>query len=188
MEYWQREYPLFSACGLNCGLCPRYQMDGASKCPGCAGKDFLTKHPTCGVLSCSQRKGLEYCYQCDEFPCKKYDGADRADSFITHLHQFRDMGKAKRLGMDAYREELDEKCAILDNLLARYDDGRRKSFFCLAVNLLELPEVKGVAARIALEAQPEQPVKERAAIAVRLLQETADARGLSLKLRKKAKP
>lgn len=47
MEYKQREYPMFSACGLNGGLCPRHQMDGTSKCPGCSGKEFLTKHPTC---------------------------------------------------------------------------------------------------------------------------------------------
>lgn len=109
MAYGQRAYPLFSVCGLNCGLCPRYQMDGASKCPGCSGDGFLTKHPVCGVLSCSQRKGHEYCYACGDFPCKKYDGADRVDSFITHLHQFRDMNKAKTLGIDAYRRELDEK-------------------------------------------------------------------------------
>lgn len=49
-------------------VCPYYQMDGYSKCPGCSGEGFMTKHPTCGVLSCSQRKGLEYCYLCDEYP------------------------------------------------------------------------------------------------------------------------
>gem|GEM_PF-3991072 len=35
MEYKVRSYPLFSDCGLNCGLCPRYYTDGASRCPGC---------------------------------------------------------------------------------------------------------------------------------------------------------
>ncbi|MDA8220886.1 DUF3795 domain-containing protein [Desulfosporosinus sp.] len=74
MEYKQRQYPLFSACRLNCGLCPRYHTDGISKCPGCAGEDFSSKHPTCGVLSCSQRHGIEYCYLCDEYPCKKFEG------------------------------------------------------------------------------------------------------------------
>lgn len=185
MEYRQREFPLFSACGLNCGLCPRYQMDGASKCPGCSGEGFLTKHPTCGVLSCSQRKGLEYCFQCDEFPCKKYDGADQSDSFITHLHQFTDMEKAKTLGIDAYKRELDEKIGILENLLAHYDDGRRKGLFCLAVNLLELQDVQSVMEQIELETNPEQPIKERAASAVLLFQKMAESRGIVLKLRKK---
>jgi len=44
MEYKQREYPLFSACGLNCGLCPRYHTDGISKCPG------QNRHPNATFL------------------------------------------------------------------------------------------------------------------------------------------
>lgn len=184
MEYQQRKYPLFSACGLNCGLCPRYQMDGASKCPGCAGEGFSTKHPACGVLSCSQRKELEYCYQCDEYPCKKYDGADKRDSFITHLKQLGDLDKARAMGIAAYRSELDEKKLILEMLLANYNDGRRKSLFCLAVNLLELQDIRHVMEQIARETQPEQSTKEKAATAVKLVQRMTEQRNITLKLRK----
>lgn len=187
MDYKQRAYPLFSACGLNCGLCPRYQMDGASKCPGCSGKDFLTKHPKCGVLSCTQRKGFSYCFECDEFPCQKYEGADASDSFITHRHQMVDMDKARRLGMPAYQQELDEKIELLENLLAHFDDGRRKSLFCLAVNLLDLSDVKSVMEQIQLQTSPEQSLKERAAVAVRRFHDMAEQRGISLQLRKKTK-
>lgn len=187
MEYQQRAYPLFSACGLNCGLCPRYQTDGASKCPGCSGEGFSTKHPACGILSCSQRKGIEYCYQCDEYPCKKYDGADQADSFITHLKQFHDMQKAKTLGIGTYKNELDEKIAILETLLINYNDGRCKSLFCLAVNLLELQDVRHVLEQIVSEIPPEQSVKEKAAKVVQLFQAMAEQRNLTLKLRKKSK-
>ena len=187
MEYKQREYPQFSACGLNCGLCPRYYTAGTSKCPGCAGDGFLTKHPKCGVLSCCQRKNLEYCYQCDEFPCKKYDGADQSDSFISHLNQLKDIEKAKKIGMDAYSKELNEKIAMLETLLSNYDDGRRKGFFCIALNLLGLQDVKQALKQIELESCSEQSIKERAVIAVRLLQSVADKQGISLKLRKNAK-
>ena len=71
IEY-KRKYPLFSACGLNCGLNPRFYTKGDSKCPGCGGENFSAKHPPCGVLSCSQRNLIEYCYLCNEYPCKKY--------------------------------------------------------------------------------------------------------------------
>ena len=40
--------------------------------------------------------------------------------------------------------ELDEKMSILSKLLSKYDDGRRKNFFCTAINLLELPDIKMV--------------------------------------------
>lgn len=185
MEYKVREYPLFSACGLNCGLCPRYQMEGVSRCPGCSGAGFLKVHPTCGVLSCCQRKGLEYCHECGEYPCKKYVGADQSDSFITHLHQLSDMEKAKGLGMDAYKRELDEKVLLLERLLKDWDDGRRKGFFCLGVNLLEIEDVRQILGEAAEKAGPAQSAKERAALAVGLFERVAEVRGISLKLRKK---
>lgn len=187
MDDQRREYPMFSACGLNCGLCPRYQMTGASRCPGCAGKDFLTKHPRCGVLSCSRRKGLEYCCACGEFPCQKYDGADRSDSFITHRNQLKDLEKAKALGIDAYKKELNEKIALLETLLANYDDGRRKSFYCVAVNLLSLQDLQPIVAQIT-SADPGIPFQEQVATAVRLLEAAAARRNISLQLRKKSKP
>lgn len=187
MENRQKTYPLFAACGLNCGLCPRYHTDGASKCPGCAGESFAAKHPSCGVLSCCLRHGLEYCYLCDEYPCKKYNGADAADSFITHRHQLRDLAKVSKIGLEAYQAELNEKVAILEDLLENNNDGRRKSFFCVALNLLELPDIKDVLRQIAAETKPGHSAKEKAAIAARLFQAMADQRGVSLALRQKEK-
>lgn len=188
MEDRERAYPLFSACGLNCGLCPRYHTAGSSKCPGCGGKGFSEKHPACGALSCAQRRGLAYCFLCEGYPCKKYDGADAADSFVTHRNQFRDNAKARDAGIRAYRAELNEKTRLLEALLAGYDDGRRKSFFCAAVNLLELEDVRQVMARLAEEAEADTPLKERAEAAVGLLKAMADERGIALQLRKKTKP
>ncbi len=178
MEFKNRTCPQFSACGLNCGLCPRYHTDGASKCPGCAGEGFSEKHPPCGMLSCAQRKGLEYCYLCEEYPCKKYDGADLSDSFITHKNQFRDNDKARAMGQEAYIAEQREKLTALEHLLKRHDNGRRKSFYCLAVNLLELEDVNAVLEQIAADTETD---------AVSLFEEMAVKRSISLKLRKKVK-
>ena len=97
MKNYQREYPMLSACGLNCGLCPRYHINGTSKCPGCAGESFFSKNPGCGIISCSQRHGgIDYCYLCDEYPCRKYDGVNLVDSFITHRNMLKDFEKANQ--------------------------------------------------------------------------------------------
>ena len=180
-----RAYPQFSACGLNCGLCPRYYTSGSSRCPGCAGEGFSKVHPSCGMLSCCLRKGYEYCFQCEDFPCGKYDDADSEDSFITHKNQFLDMEKAKLASMDSYKTELDAKVSLLEELLSDYDDGRRKSFFCVAVNLLSLQETKAVMEQIKDEIIEDASPKERASVAVRLFEEAAGRNGVSLKLRKK---
>lgn len=185
----QRSYPCLSACGLNCGLCPRYHTDGSSRCPGCGGPRFYDKRPSCGVLSCCRRHGgIEYCYLCDEYPCAKYEGAACFDSFITHRRMREDFAKAKVIGIAAYQSELDEKVEMLRLLLDQFDDGRRKSFFCLAVNLLDLSDLREVMTRL-----PDGPAaramapKERTVLAVDMLQAKADERGIALKLVKKEK-
>ena len=184
MEKKIRQYPQFSACGLNCGLCPRYYTKGQSRCPGCAAEGFTETHCSCGMLSCCQRKGLEYCFLCDEFPCKKYDGVDTSDSFITHKNQFIDMEKAKKIGIDAYKAELDEKIGLLENLLENYDDGRRKSFYCLSINLLELQDIYSIIEKVKSEVDPQAAIKEKAAAVAGMFQAVADEKGIVLKLRK----
>ena len=95
-----------------------------------------------------------------------------------------DLQKAKQNGMEIYRLELNEKIRILFELLENYDNGRSKSFFCLALNLLELHDIKLVMEKIADEITPETPRKAMAETAVRLFNEMAAKRSLSLKLRK----
>ena len=185
MKNHQRTYPLLCACGLNCGLCPRYHTNGASKCPGCGGGDFIAKRPSCGVLSCCRRRMIEYCYECEEYPCKKYDNADARCSFITHRNMFKDFEKVKNHGLAAYQSELNQKVQILCDLLEKYNDGRRKNFFSIAVNLMELEDVKEVMANVLQEVDSNLSVKEKSLIAVRLFQDMANKRNIELKLNKK---
>jgi len=184
MKYKTRKNPLFAACGLNCGLCPRHYTEGTSKCPGCAGEGFSDVHPTCGVLSCCQRKGIEYCFQCDEFPCAKYKDTGKKDSFITHRSQFRDMERAILIGIDAYETELNDNVKILKSLLNDYDDGRRKSYFCTAVNLFELEDLGKIMEQLSTTVDINAPLKEKAAAAVHLFELMAEEREISLKLQK----
>jgi hypothetical protein len=160
-----------------------------SKCPGCGGVATGTYEfvAHCGVNSCAKRHGgVEYCYLCEEYPCKKYYDSEKIkDSFITKLRQLADFQKVKEIGLAAYQAELKEKVSILERLLADFDDGRRKNFFCLAVNLLELADIKDVMAQLDAETKPDSAPKEKAAVAVLLLREMADRREIALELRKK---
>ena len=62
---------------------------------------------------------------------------------------------------------------------AGYNDGRRKTFFCLACNLLECSEIRRALVRLREETSPRQPLKERAALAVGLLEGAAARQGVS---------
>ncbi|MDL2206908.1 DUF3795 domain-containing protein [Eubacteriales bacterium OttesenSCG-928-N13] len=181
----RRVNPELSACGLNCGLCPRYHTDGASRCPGCGGEGFFDKRPSCGIISCNQRHGgVEFCFLCDEYPCKKYDGVDQVDSFITHRNMLHDFERAAKDGLPNYLAELKEKMGHLDRLLDAYNDGRSKSLFCTAVNLLPIEDVHQIMQALEQQAMTQQTPKERAQLAAQLLRQAADARDIDLTLRK----
>ena len=183
MKDFKRQYPLFSLCGLNCGLCP---MHMGNYCPGCGGG---AGNQPCAIARCSQkREGLEYCFQCGDYPCEKYEGIDVFDSFIVHRNQMKDFEHVKTIGIDAYQSELEEKIEILNYLLDNFNDGRRKNFFCIAVNLLALKDVKTVMAQLGSETDVDSvPLKEKAALAVNLFLAMAEKRGVELKLNKKQK-
>jgi len=124
---------------------------------------------------------------CDEYPCQKYDGVTLFDSFITHKNMLKDFERVKTIGLESYQSELNRKIDILQDLLNNYNDGRRKSFFCTAVNLLELQDIESVMVQIADEVKPDMPLKEKSATAVRLFQAIAKTRNITLKLNKKAR-
>ena len=161
MKGFNRPNQLFALCGLNCGLCPMFLN---KYCPGCGGGEG---NQSCKIARCSmEHGGVEYCFQCSEYPCPKYDHIDDFDSFITHRNRKSDMEKAKRFGIDTY--------------------GRKKTLFCVAVNLLELQDLQAIIREI--ERKPDMEtmtLKEKSAFVAGLLQDAASAKNIDLKLHKK---
>lgn len=179
MKGYIREYPMFSLCGLNCGLCPIHNMKNG--CPGCGGGDG---HQSCKIVKCAiEHSRPEYCFMCVNFPCEKYKGIADFDSFVPRRNIFADIQKAKDKGVENYINELSEKIEALNELLENYNDGRKKSFYCTAINLLKLEDIKNTMKR--LKENNYDTIKDRAAAAVKLFQIIADERNISLKLKKK---
>ncbi len=181
MKDFIRSDILFSLCGLNCGLC---SMHIGGYCPGCGGGEG---NQSCKIARCSLQNGKpEYCSLCRRFPCEKYEEIDKFDSFITYFNQKRDLKKRDEIGTEEYQKEQKEKIEMLEWLLQNYNDGRKKSFFCLAVNLLELEDLREVKHQIRQDAGMEKlSLKEKAACVKKLLEAKADERQIVLKLRKK---
>ncbi|MGI5962565.1 MAG: DUF3795 domain-containing protein [Lawsonibacter sp.] len=183
MKNFTRKEPLFSLCGLNCGLC---QMHLGNYCPGCGGGKG---NQSCTIAACSlQHGGIDFCWDCPQYPCAHYDSFDAFDSFLPHRSRKQDIACAQSLGLDAYLQLLREKISILEELLAHYNDNRHKTLFATAVYLLPPEELRPILQQ--LHSQPElleQPAKARASTTASLLQQAADRQGISLKLFKKPK-
>lgn len=99
----------------------------------------------------------------------------------------RDFARADAIGIGAFYAELSEKVELLGELLTDYNDGRKKSFYCLAANLLPLQALREVMAGIRGHDKVHLLPKERAKIAAALLQQRAEALDIVLLLRKKKK-
>lgn len=176
MKDFKRNNPLFSLCGLNCGLCT---MKLGGYCPGCG-----QGNKPCKIARCGMEHHVEYCFQCSEYPCQCCDHAGECDSFITYLHQKEDMMKAKSIGVETYCAEQSEKVKLLQTMLAEYDSGREKTLFSLAVNLLDIKDIQEVlneGRRLASD----MSTKDKAKYVSNRLREIANANGIVLKLRKK---
>lgn len=133
-----------------------------------------------------EHDSVQYCFQCNEYPCEKYDHIDDFDSFITHRNQKDDLEKAQQIEMESYNAEQMEKVKILNILLSRYNDGRKKALFCVAVNLLDVRELQTILREIERKSDMETlTLKERGAFVASLLQDAATKKNIDLKLRKK---
>ncbi|MFX1379460.1 MAG: DUF3795 domain-containing protein [Promethearchaeota archaeon] len=142
-EYKVKEYPTIACCGLDCGLCPVYYTEGPSRCPGCCGPDFHDKHPSCSIIVCCVKKHrFETCAECNEFPCLKIDKWDKFDSFISHRVSLSNLRLIKKIGIEQFFIQQKKRVEILEIMLENFNDGRSKSFFCIATALLPIEDLE----------------------------------------------
>lgn len=136
MKGFERKNRYFSLCGLNCALCPMYV---GGYCPSCGGG---AGNQSCRIAKCSiEQGGIEFCFECKKYPCEHYGEEDVVDSFITYRNRRADAERAKK-DIRSYIREQEEKEKILLWLLSECNDGRRKTLFCTAVNLLSLHQLE----------------------------------------------
>ena len=67
-------------------------------CNGC--RNGTCKYPDCGIIKCYKEKGVDFCFQCEEFPCEKTNfDPDLKRRWILMNN------RAKEIGIDAYYKE-----------------------------------------------------------------------------------
>ena len=78
-------------CGVFCGACPSFNKT----CLGCASADRNQRRTSkfgCTIRTCCyEEKGLDFCVECDEYPCqriiKKLINSHPNDSKFTYRHE-----------------------------------------------------------------------------------------------------
>jgi hypothetical protein len=136
-----QERVLVAPCGIYCGACRRYKastdkalrkqiaeqtgvpVEEVYVCAGCWPMQGRVKmsgaEPTCETYACAvENKKVEFCYQCDDFPCLKLapclDWAPRS----PHNTKIYSLLLLQKLGIDALVEKY-------PTILKQYRQGKK---------------------------------------------------------------
>jgi hypothetical protein len=121
MDYRQMTAP----CGIDCFNCALYAARENDKlrsivaknmnisfedavCSGCRNQDGLciahSLEEKCSVYKCIEKKGLEFCFECADFPCDfLHPYADQA-SMRPHNTKVFNLGLMKKMGVESWAE------------------------------------------------------------------------------------
>ena len=126
---------LTAPCGLDCFNCPSYEGNITEEykkraseflkipventpCKGCRGEDGHCKYgpnQQCATWECIQKKGLSYCYECADFPCKLLAPTAKGAAYPHNMKVY-NLCRMKLIGLDGWIEES-------VNIRKRYYDG-----------------------------------------------------------------
>lgn len=79
-------------------------------CPGCRNQPEgnVGCIPNCYVLHCTKEKGVDYCADCDAFPCKEAKAFYQTINSVIGTDWERGNQKIAEIGVEAFFEEMKE--------------------------------------------------------------------------------
>lgn len=116
-------------CGIDCLNCELYEANNNTtvwarlaamtsrsedeiKCKGCRLQGGCTIQTDCETLACVQEKGIDFCYQCDDFPCSRLQpAADSAERLPHNLKVF-NLCTIQRDGLASFLENARQHRAL----------------------------------------------------------------------------
>lgn len=181
------KYPQIGICGLSCKLCPRYHMDSKSKCEGCKSEariSFGCKFITCAV----KKKRIEFCWECNEsVNCEKWkkhrEAGKKGDSFKCYQKLEDDIHFIQNNGIEKFLRNQNKREEILKDILDNFNEGRSKSYYCIAATVMEIKELEE-AVLTAKKDSNGLDVKHKSKNLHKILDEIANKKMYKLKLRK----
>ena len=181
------KYPVIGICGLSCRLCPMYRSESSSKCAGCKSAERIALG--CPFITCAIKNvGVEFCWECSKNQsCEKWGKHRLAgrehDSFKSYQKLQDDISFIRSKGVEAFDEEQKIRESLLIRLLKNFNEGRSKSYYCIAATVMDIDELKTALEKASAETKS-MSIKEKSRIMHSILDDIAVKKGYHLKLRK----
>jgi len=180
-------HPTIGICGLSCRLCPSYQTDAVSRCLGCKSESRMAVG--CPFITCAvKKKGVEFCWDCDEHStCEKWkkhrDHGKTKDSFKCYQMLEHDIELIFKQGIVEFEQGQLEREHILKQMLDQFNEGRSKSYYCIAATVMDTRELEQ-ALEEAKQKSDGLDIKAKAKLLHSILDNIAQNKGYLLNLRK----
>jgi hypothetical protein len=182
------KYPEIGVCGLSCRLCPMYNTEAeSSRCLGCKSPNRMAVG--CPFITCAvKNKDIEFCWDCiDNKTCEKWkkhrDAGKKVDSFKCYQKLDDDILFIKKNSIQEFEKLQKIREHILRETLKDFNEGRSKSYYCIATTLLKIGELKKALNQAKKESNGLE-IKDKSKILHSILDEIAEKKGYCLKLRK----
>ena len=180
-------YSEIGVCGLSCRLCPNYHIGSINRCLGCKSDGRMAVG--CPFITCAvKKKEIEFCWECNESTlCEKWrkhrENGKKYDSFKCYQTLEKDITFIQEHGIEAFVKDQKIREQLLREMLELFNEGRSKSYFCIAATILDIDEL-----RKAVETAKQQingmDIKNRSKVLHAIVDEIAKSKGYYLKLRK----
>jgi len=107
---------LAAPCGIYCGACRQYLLwkkdllEERGYKIGCKGCRIRNKNCTFIRRDCPalRKKELEFCYECDKFPCKKLQKIDTHYQEKYSVNMIKNLKRIEEIGVEAWLQEQEE--------------------------------------------------------------------------------
>ncbi len=114
---------IVSPCGLNCSKCQVYKdnitpelQEQISKstpfkkeditCEGCTSGNpcvsLKLQNKECATLNCSTQKGVNYCFECKDFPCEHLMPTAEGANIFPHNTKLYNLCIMKKIGVEEW--------------------------------------------------------------------------------------
>lgn len=181
------KYSQIGICGLSCRLCPRYHTEAKSRCEGCKTESRMAVG--CPFITCATRKRqIEFCWECEENKtCEKWEkhreAGKKADSFKCYQKLEDDISFIQKKGVNEFEKLQKVREELLKEMLQEFNEGRSKSYYCIAATVLEIEALKEALIKAKKESKG-LGIKDKSKILHSILDEVAKRRNYCLRLRR----
>ena len=164
-----------------------YNTRAESRCVGCKSVNRMVVG--CPFITCAvKKKDIEFCWQCKESStCDKWkkhrEAGKQHDSFKCYQKLETDISFIHKHGVEEYIAQQKIRECYLREMLMEFNDGRSKSYYCIAATVLSPLELQDAVKRAREETQDMQP-KQKAKALHAILDQVSKEKGYLLKLRK----